>query len=69
MKRTFRWVSILLGSMHALNAEGVPRPTPGSGGAAGQATGVVTSAPLWVIVVVIIAVALLLHHFISRRKR
>jgi hypothetical protein len=69
MKRTFRWVSILLGSICALDAEAVPRPKPGSGGAAGQATGAVTSAPLWVIVVIIIAVAILLHQFITRRKR
>lgn len=69
MKRTFRWVSILLGSFYALDAGAVPRPKPGTGEAAGQATGAVTSAPLWVIVVVIIAVALLVHHFISRRKR
>lgn len=69
MKRTFRWVSILLGSICALDAEAVPRPKPGSGEAAGNAAGAVTSAPLWVIVVVIIAVALLIHHFISKRRR
>lgn len=69
MKRTLWWGSILLGSIYALDAMAVPRPKPGSGDAAGQPAGAVTSAPLWVIVVVVIAVAILLHHFISRRKR
>ena len=69
MKRTLRWASIVLGSIHALDAAAVPRSKPGTGETAGQPPGAVTSAPSWVIVVVIIAVAILLHQFITRRKR
>ncbi len=69
MKKALRWVGILLGSVYALDAAAVPRPKPGTEGAAGQPTGAVTSAPPWVIVVVIIAVAILLHQFVTRRKR
>ncbi len=69
MKRTLRWGSILLGSIHSLDAEAVSRPKPGSGEVAGQSSGAVTSMPIWVTAVVVIAVAILLHHFISRRKR
>lgn len=67
MIRTFRWMSILLGSVCALDAGAVPRPKPGAE-AAGQSAGAVTSMPIWVTVVVVIVVAVLLHQFITRRK-
>lgn len=69
MKRSLRWGSILLGSIHALDAAAVPRPKPGSGEAAGQSAGAVTSMPLWATVVVVVVVAILLVYFISRRNR
>ena len=67
MKKALRWVGILLGRP-ALDAAAVPRPKPGTEGAAGRRRAV-ASAPPWVIVVVIIAVAILLHQFVTRRKR
>lgn len=62
-------MSILLGSIYALDAGAVPRPKPGTEGTAGQPAGAVMSMPIWVTVVVVIVVALLLHQFITRRKR